>query len=82
MSRTITIRLPEEDYRRIKAAAEADNRPISNFVQTATLRYMEHVDFCDEEEMGEIRAEKKLVESLKAGSEDYRRGRYTIVRNR
>lgn len=82
MTRTVTLRLPEEDYRRIKAAAEADNRPISNFLQTAALRFIEHGEFCSPEEMKEIRADRSLMRSLKRGSEDHRRGRYTLVRNR
>ena len=82
MSTTVTIRLPEKQYERTKAAAEADNRPISNFMETAMLRHIEQVDFCDEEEMKEIRADPKLIRSLKAGSRDYGKGRYTVVRNR
>ena len=81
MTRTITIRLPEEHYGRIKAAAEADNRPISNFIQTATLRFIEQSEFCDEAEMAEMLADAKLLKSLKAGSQDVSKGRYRIVKD-
>jgi predicted DNA-binding protein len=80
MTRTVTIRLPEEHYGRIKAAAEADNRPISNFIQTATLRFIEQSEFCDEAEMDEIMADAKLLKSLKAGSQDASKSRYSIVK--
>lgn len=82
MSKVITIRLGEEEYERIRTAAQADNRPISNFMETATLRFLDESEFVDEREMAAIRANKKLVESLKAGSADIRKGRYTIVHNR
>jgi uncharacterized protein (DUF1778 family) len=82
MSKVITIRLAEEEYKRIKAAAEADNRPISNFMETATLRFLEQTEFVDEREMAEIRADRQLMKSLKAGSTDIKKGRYTIVRDR
>ena len=82
MSRVVTIRLGENEYRRIKAAAEADNRPISNFMETATLRFLEQTEFVDEREMTEIRTDKPLLKSLRAGSTDVRKGRYRIVPNR
>lgn len=82
MSKVVTIRLGEEEYKRIRAAAQADNRPISNFMETATMRFLEESEFVDEREMAAIRADKQLMKSLKAGSSDVRKGRYTIVHNR
>lgn len=79
MSRVITIRLGESEYRRIKAAAEADNRPLSNFIETATLRFLDQTEFVDEQEMAEIRRDKELMTSLRAGSADIRKGRYKTV---
>jgi len=82
MSKVVTIRLGEDEYKRIRAAAQADNRPISNFMETATLRFLEESEFVDEREMAAIRRDKELMKSLKAGSADVRKGRYTIVHNR
>jgi predicted transcriptional regulator len=82
MSKVVTIRLGEEEYRRIRAAAQADNRPISNFMETAVLRFLDEAEFVDELEMAAIRADKELLTSLRAGSADVKRGRYRIVRNR
>lgn len=82
MSKVVTIRLGEEEYQRIRTAALADNRPISNFMETATLRFLEQVEFADEQEMAEIRSDKSLLRSLKAGSADIKKGRFKIVRDR
>jgi predicted transcriptional regulator len=79
MSKAVTIRLGENEYRRIKAAAEADNRPLSNFMETATLRFLEQAEFVDEQEMAEIRRDKELMKSLRAGSADIQKGRYKTV---
>ena len=82
MSKVVTIRLGEEEYQRIRTAAQADNRPISNFMETATLRFLEQVEFADEQEMAEIRSDKSLLRSLKAGLSDIKKGRFKIVRHR
>ena len=82
MSKVVTIRLGEEEYKRIRAAAEADNRPISNFIETATLRFLDQPELVDESEMAGIRADKQLLKSLKAGSADVKKGRYRLVPDR
>jgi predicted transcriptional regulator len=82
MSKVVTIRLGEEEYKRIRAAAQADNRPISNFMETATLRFLDQPELVDESEMAGIRADEQLVKSLKAGSADAKKGRYRLVPDR
>jgi uncharacterized protein (DUF1778 family) len=82
MSKVITIRLGEAEYKRIRAAAQADNRPISNFMETAVMRFLEQADFVDEREMAEIRGDRALMKRLKSGSADIRKRRYTLVQNR
>jgi hypothetical protein len=64
---------------RIRAAAQADNRRISDLMETATLRFLEQVEFADEQEMEEIRSDKTLLKSLKAGSTDIKKIRYRTV---
>ena len=78
MSKTVTLRLPDAVYRRLRTLAERDNRPLSNFIETAALRYVESEEYADEFEMDEIRANKALNESLKRGVRDAkaRRGRF------
>jgi predicted DNA-binding protein len=78
MHKTITIRLAESRYKVIKNLADQENRPISNFIETATLRYIESTEYADEFEMAEIRQNKELNESLKRGHADAKtkRGRF------
>ncbi len=60
MSKTITLRLSEENYKKYKKLADRDNRPISNFIETAVKRFIEHNIYVDEFEMEEIRNNAKL----------------------
>tara|TARA_Y100000031_G_scaffold152028_1_gene194354 strand:- start:310 stop:552 length:243 start_codon:yes stop_codon:yes gene_type:complete len=65
MAKTVTLRLNEKIYQLFRQLAEEDNRPLSNFIETATLRYIEEQEYVDEFEMAEIRSNKPLNESLK-----------------
>ncbi len=78
MHKTITIRLDESRYKVFKNLADQENRPLSNFIETATLRYIESTEYADEFEMAEIRQNKELNESLKRGLADAKtkRGRF------
>ena len=70
MSKTVTLRLDDVVYKRLRTLAELDNRPLSNFIETAALRFIESEQFVDEFEMEEIRANKVLNASLKQGLSD------------
>ena len=78
MSKTVTLRLDDKTYRRFRKLAERDNRPLSNFIETVALRFVESEQFVDEFEMEEIRGDKSLNRSLKRGLADARakRGRF------
>ena len=78
MSKTVTLRLDDDIYKKIKAFADQDNRPISNYIETATLRYINEIEFVDEFEMENILQNEKLMESLKKGHLDAKnkRGRF------
>ena len=78
MSKTVTLRLDEEVYHKLKTLAARDNRPLSNFIETATLRYVEYGQFVDEFEMEEIRGNEELIRSLKRAQRDVKakRGRF------
>ena len=43
MSRTVTLRMKDSVYERLRTLAEGDNRSLSNFIETATLRCLEVV---------------------------------------
>ena len=73
MSKTITIRLADEKYELFKKFAAMDNRAISNFIETATLRYIEELKYADEWEMAEINSDEDLQKSLKRGRTDVRK---------
>jgi len=78
MSRTVTLRLKDSVYERLRTLAEGDNRSLSNFIETATLRYLDQEEHVGEFEMQEIRGNQPLNESIARGLEDAkeRRGRY------
>jgi hypothetical protein len=69
MPKTITLRLSEENYERFLRFAEADNRPISNAIETLALRQLEEFFFIDPFEMEKILADGGLLKRLKAGHE-------------
>jgi predicted DNA-binding protein len=78
MPKTVTIRLDDISYDIIKQHAQADNRPLSNYIETATLKYIEEIDYVDEFEMENILSDENLIKSLKKGSTDVanKRGRF------
>lgn len=78
MTKTVTLRLNEEVYKLFKELAEHDNRPLSNFIETAALRFVEKLEYVDEFEMAEIKNNTSLNRSLKNGLRDAKakRGRF------
>lgn len=67
MSKVITLRLAEEEYRTISTAAEAEHRPISNFITTKILEDIEASYYADPIEMAQIKSDRKLLKRLGAG---------------
>jgi len=41
MSKVVTLRIDEKKYRIFRILASQENRPLSNFIETATMRYIE-----------------------------------------
>lgn len=75
MSKTVTLRLDDAVYRLFRGVAERENRPISNFIETAVLRFVHDHETADEFEMAEIRANIGLNQSLKRGHQDAKQRR-------
>lgn len=75
---TITLRLPENRYRLFKKLAEEENRSLSNFIETATVRHIEESEYADSFEMEEIKNNHDLNQSLRKGHGDARlkKGRF------
>jgi uncharacterized protein (DUF1778 family) len=67
MSKVITLRLSEEEYRKIAAAAEIEHRPISNFITTEVMEDIEESYYADPLEMAQIKSDRKLLKRLEAG---------------
>lgn len=78
MAKVVTLRLDDEVYKTFKTIAEQENRPLSNFIETAALRYINEIEFADEFEMAEINSNTVLKDSMNRGIEDYknRKGRF------
>ena len=51
MSKTITLRVDEATYEEFREAAAAENRPLSNLIQTAALAKVRERQFVDDAEM-------------------------------
>lgn len=70
MSKTITLRLSDEEYDLYLHAAQAVKRPISNLINYLALKKLEEEIFIGQIEMDEIFGNSKLVATLKKGSKD------------
>lgn len=79
MSKIITLRLSEEEYKRVKSCASIEHRPISNFITTKVLEDIEESYYVDPIEMAQIKSDKRLLEKLKAGHRDVKRRRGRLV---
>lgn len=79
MSKVITLRLSEPEYKKIRAAAEIEHRPISNFITTTILEDIEESYFVDPIEMAQINSDTKLIERLKAGYRDAKKMKGRLV---
>ena len=75
MSKTVTLRLDDKVYTLLRDMAENDNRPLSNFIETAALRFIEEHGYVDEFEMLEIKNNTSLNRSIKSGLRDAKAGR-------
>jgi mRNA-degrading endonuclease RelE of RelBE toxin-antitoxin system len=67
MAKVVTIRLSEEEYKMIAAAAKIERRPISNFITAKVMEEIEESYYVDSIEMDQIKSDKKLIEKMKSG---------------
>jgi hypothetical protein len=79
MAKTITVRMDDSAYNKIKTAADSERRTISNFIECATLAYVENSRFVSDEEMNEIVEDMDSIDNLKKSLEDIKAGKYQIV---
>ena len=64
MAKTITMRVDDDTYNLIKAAADGDRRTISNFIEYATIAFLNEESFVSENEMDEILNNENLLKSF------------------
>ena len=78
MSKVITLRLSEEEYKQISTTAHVEHRTISNFIRTAVLNKIDETCYTDAVETSQILSDKKLLQKLQAGHADAKklRGRF------
>ena len=70
MSKTVTLRLKDDVYKAFLEAALAENRPLSNLIETAAMSKIREQQFVDDAEMAEILADRNLVKRIEQGSRD------------
>jgi len=70
MPKTITIRLKDDIYKLFAEAAQADNRTISNLIETAALKKVREQQFVDDTEMAEIMSDNNLLARIRQGSKE------------
>ena len=68
MIRTVTLRLEQDEYDELRAAAAATRRPLPSFIAGAALERIRDARFVDDGEMAEILNDDALVRSLRTGS--------------
>ena len=78
MSKTVTLRLKEDVYKIFVEVARAENRSISNLIETAALNKVREKQFVDDAEMAEILSDENLVARITRGSKEAaeRKGRF------
>ena len=79
MTKTVTLRLREEVYEEFREAAAAEERTLSNLIETAALARIRETQFVDDEEMTDILSNDALVGRLKTGSQQARRRKGDFV---
>ena len=78
MHKTVTLRLKEDVYKIFSETAKAENRSLSNFIETAALQNIREQQFVDDAELAEIMSNADLLNRLKEGSNEARqlKGRF------
>jgi predicted transcriptional regulator len=72
MSKTVTLRLSDDLYQLFRQCAEDDNRSLSNFIETATLRFIELANLTDQSETAEGSSDDAASRNIARGHADAR----------
>ncbi|MBF0477915.1 MAG: CopG family transcriptional regulator [Candidatus Omnitrophica bacterium] len=79
MSKTITMRLSDEDYKVISSAAHHERRPISNFITHRVMEAIANMNTVDDAEMKEIVSDAKVMKSIGRGQKLFAQGKGRLV---
>lgn len=79
MSKTITIRLSDGDYKAISAVAKHERRPISNFITHRVMEAIAEMNTVDDSEMKEILSDEKVMKSIQRGHKQLAQGKGRFV---
>ena len=79
MSKTVTIRLSNEDYKVISTVAKHERRPISNFITHRVMEAIADMNTVDDAEMKEISSDEKVMKSIKHGHKQFAQGKGRFV---
>ena len=72
MPKTVTLRLSDKTYSTFLEAAKAENRSLSNLIETSALAKVREQQFADDVEVAEIMANKELMKRIEKGSQEAR----------
>ena len=70
MHKTVTLRLKDDVYKIFAQMAKAENRSLSNLIETAALKNIRERQFVDDIELAEILSNEELLKRLKEGSSE------------
>ena len=70
MSKTVTIRLSDDEYKKILNSAKSEHRPMSNFITHVVITKIDDLCCADPVEMREIAQDEELQKNLKRGHRD------------
>lgn len=78
MPKTITLRISEDHYEAFKRYAQAENRKISNAIETLAMKQLDAAYFTDEDETAGILSDKALLARLREGTKQakLKKGRF------
>jgi uncharacterized protein (DUF1778 family) len=79
MSKTVTIRLSNQDYKTISSVAKHERRPISNFITHRVMTAIADMNTVDDTEMKEILSDEKVIKNMKGAKKQFEQGKGRFV---
>jgi len=80
MAKTITLRVADEIYEKLMAAAKIERRSLSNLIEILALKKLDEEIFVDRIEMDEILSNTELMKKLRRGARQAKAGKGAFVK--